>query len=67
MKPAHVLTIAFLVIVAAAHVLRLVFGWAVVIDQVTIAMWPSVVGIVVTLGLAIALWRESRSVGRTAA
>ena len=59
MRPAHVLTLAFLVIVAAAHALRLFFRWSVVINQVTIPMWPSAVAIIVMLGLAVALWRET--------
>jgi hypothetical protein len=67
MKPAHVLTIAFLSLVAAGHALRLLFGWVVVVNQVTVAMWPSVVAIVVTLGLATALWRESRATRPAAA
>ncbi|MFI5207014.1 MAG: hypothetical protein ACHQX4_03260 [Gemmatimonadales bacterium] len=60
MKPAHTLTIAFLVIVALAHALRLLLQWELVINRVTIAMWPSVLAVVVCLGLAVALWRESR-------
>ena len=42
------------------HALRLFFQWPLVINQVTIAMWPSVVAIIVTLALAVALWRETR-------
>ena len=60
MKPAHTVTIAFLGIVAVAHALRLIFRWDLVINRVTIAMWPSALAIVIVLGLAVALWRESR-------
>jgi hypothetical protein len=60
MKPAHTLTIALLVIIALAHALRLLFQWELVINRVTIPMWPSVLAIVVFLGLAVALWREIR-------
>lgn len=67
MKPAHVLTVALLLAIAAAHVLRLLLGWEVVVNRVTIAMWPSVIAIIVTLGLAVALWREAHRPHRTAA
>ena len=60
MKPAHTLTIALLAIVAAAHAVRLVFQWELVFNRVTVPMWPSVVAVVVFLGLAVALWRESK-------
>ena len=59
MKPAHTLTLAFLVVVTLAHILRLLLQWELVINHVTIPMWPSVVAIIVLAGLAVALWRES--------
>ena len=59
MKPAHSLTLAFLVLVAVGHALRLFYRWPVVINQITIPMWPSVLAIIVMLGLAVALWRET--------
>ena len=61
MKPAHTLTVAFLVAIAVAHALRLAFRWSVLVNQLTIPMWPSVVAILVSLGLALALWRETRT------
>lgn len=60
MKPAHILTVAFLIILAAVHALRLLFQWALIINDVTIPMWPSVVAVVILLSLAVALWRESK-------
>ena len=60
MKPVHAVTIAFLGIVVVAHALRLIFRWDLVINRVTIAMWPSALAIVIVLGLAVGLWRESR-------
>ena len=59
MKPAHSLTLAFLVLVAVGHALRLFYRWPVVINQIAIPMWPSLLAIVVMLGLAVALWRET--------
>jgi len=60
MKPAHTLTTLFLVLIAVAHALRLVFHWEIVINGATIPMWPSILAVIVFLGLAIALRRETR-------
>jgi hypothetical protein len=59
MKPFTSIAIAIFVLVAVAHLLRLVFGWDVVIGGAVIPMWISVVGIIVAGGLAAMLWRES--------
>jgi len=61
MKPAHTLSIALLVLVAVGHVLRLLFQWELVINGMTVPMWPSVLAIVGFFGIAVALWRESTS------
>ena len=60
MKPAHTLTVAFLIAIAVAHLLRLFFGWRVEVGQTAVPMWPSVLAILLTLALALALWRETR-------
>ena len=60
MKPAHLVAMAFFALLAGVQTLRLIMGWAVSVNGVTIPMWPSAVAIVVLLGLAAALWREAR-------
>lgn len=47
-------------LVAMLHILRLLFGWEVVINGVVIPMWASLLGFIIAVGLAIMLWRESR-------
>jgi len=60
MKPVARLTIIFLTLVALAQFLRLVFQVEVVAGGVRIPLWASTVACVVTGGLAILLWRESK-------
>ena len=60
LKPIARLTIIFLTLVAVAQFLRLVFQVEVVAGGVRIPLWASAVACVVTGGLAILLWRESK-------
>lgn len=59
MKPAHTLAIVLLALVAIGHIVRLLLHMELVIDRVTLPMWPSVVAIVVFFAVAVGLWRES--------
>ena len=60
MKPFTTIAIAVFSLVAALHVLRLIFGWEAVINGMVIPMWVSVVGVLIAGGLTVMLWRESR-------
>lgn len=60
MKPAALLTGVFLLLVAAGHLLRLVLRIEVIVADIRIPMWPSVVAIVVPVGLTVWLWRAQR-------
>ena len=59
-KPFTTIAIVIFSLMAALHVLRLIFGWEAVIDGLVIPMWASVVGLIIAGGLAVMLWRESR-------
>ena len=61
MKPASLLAVAVFSLVALSHLLRLVLQVEVLVGGAVIPMWVSVVGLLVTGALAIALWRESHS------
>jgi len=61
MKPAALLTTLLLCIVALGHLLRFVFGIEIIAGGTVIPMWISVPGFLVSLGLAAALYRESRA------
>ncbi len=60
MKPFTTMTVVVLVIVAIVHLLRLILGWEVFVNNVDINNWVSVVGIIVAGGLAWGLWTEAR-------
>jgi hypothetical protein len=60
MKPVARLVTIFLALVAVAQFLRLVLQIEVVAGGVRIPLWASAVACVVTGGLAILLWRESK-------
>jgi hypothetical protein len=52
---------AFLVgLISVGHLLRLLFGWGLVIDEKVIPMWPSVVVFLVFALVAVMVWREHR-------
>lgn len=59
MSSARTLSIALFGLVAIAHAMRLLMGWAVTIDSWLVPMWVSVVGTLVPAGLAVSLWKES--------
>ena len=59
MKPAAMLTIVLLFLVALGHLVRLVMGVEVVAGGRAVPMWISVPGMIVPAALAVALWREN--------
>jgi hypothetical protein len=61
MKPFTTATLVILVLVAIVHALRLLLGWSVIVNGSDIPMWVSVVALVITVGLAVGLWRETRA------
>jgi len=60
MKPASRLTIALLLVVAGAHLIRLVAAIPVTVGTAVMPLWVSGVGVVLPLGLAMGLRRENR-------
>ena len=60
MKPAHRITLVFLVVLAAIQTLRLLLRWEITVNRMVVPMWASAVATVVLLSLATALWREGR-------
>jgi len=59
MKPITRIAIAIFTIVALVHVIRLVFGWNLIINGVSIPLWASLVGAAIAGALAAGLWREA--------
>lgn len=60
MKPFTLIAIAVFVLIAIMHVLRLLLGWEVILAGLAVPMWVSVLGLAVTAGLALMVWREMR-------
>lgn len=60
-KPAALLAIVLLSIVALAHLLRYVFRIEVVAAGNVIPQWVSVLGFIVAATIAVALWRETKT------
>ena len=54
------IAIAVFSLVAVLHLLRLVFGWEVIVSGIIIPLWASVIGFLAAGVLAVLLWRETR-------
>ena len=59
MKTGTLLAIIVFGLVAIAHVLRLVMGWAVTIDAWSVPMWVSAHGSLVPVSISFLLWKDS--------
>ena len=64
MKPATLVTTILLVLIAFAHVLRLLLRVEVTVGATVLPMWASAVGAIVPVALALGLWRERAAPGR---
>ena len=60
MKPFSVIAALILGLVALVQLLRLIFGWSVVVNGFAIPLWASAVACLVAAGLAVMVWREAR-------
>ena len=60
MKPFAKTASIILAIVALLHLARILLQNAVMVDDVSIPMWVSIVGFVAATILSIGLWRESK-------
>jgi hypothetical protein len=61
MKPFTTIAVAFLMLIAVVHLLRLVAGWEVVVAGFVIPVWWSAFGLVIPGGMALMVWREAHS------
>ena len=60
MKPATTIGVFLLALIACGHLLRLLAGWSVVINDKVIPMWPSGLVVLVFGMLSVMIWRESK-------
>lgn len=60
MKPFTTLSVVVFSTISLLHVLRLLLGWEVIINGVTVPIWISAPGFLIAGALAVMVWRESR-------
>ena len=60
-KPFTLVAVVVFSVVALLQLLRLLVGWDITINAITIPLWASGVAFVVAAGLAAMVWRERRS------
>ena len=60
-KPFTLVAIVVFSVVSLLQLLRLLLGWDITINAITIPLWASGVAFVVAAGLAAMVWRERRS------
>ena len=60
MKPFTTLAAVIFALVALLHLLRLLLGWEITVSGLVVPQWVSILGFLITAGLAVMLWREAR-------
>ena len=61
MKPFTTVAVVFLALIAVVHLLRLFAAWEVAVAGFVIPVWWSALGVLIAGGLALMVWRESRT------
>ncbi|MHB1191881.1 MAG: hypothetical protein ACYC6F_02450 [Longimicrobiales bacterium] len=60
MKPAALVAICFLSLVALGHALRLLAGVGITVGSFVVPMWASIPAVVGPAALAVWLWKEQK-------
>ena len=58
MRPASLVAFLLLLLVAAAHILRVAFGVEIMVEGTRVPQWPSLLGAVVFGATAFYLWKN---------
>jgi hypothetical protein len=59
MKPFTTIAIVIFSFIAIVHLIRMFFGWEVIINDIHIPLWASGIAVIIFVELAYMLWRES--------
>ena len=59
MKTSTTLAIVFLGLLSLLQLMRVLLGWSVIVNGVSVPIWASAVACVIAGALALALWRET--------
>ena len=60
-KPFTIIAVALFSLIALLQLLRFILGWEVTLNGVTVPVWVSGIAFVIAAGLAVMLWRETRT------
>jgi sterol desaturase/sphingolipid hydroxylase (fatty acid hydroxylase superfamily) len=60
MKPFTTIAIVIFSFIAIGHLIRMFFGWEVMINDIHIPLWVSGIAVIIFVELAYMLWRESQ-------
>ena len=60
-KPFTITAVAVFSLLALLQLLRFTLGWEVTVNGVTVPVWVSGIVFVIAAGLAVMLWRETRT------
>jgi hypothetical protein len=60
-RPFTTIAVAIFSVIAFVHLLRLFFGWKVMVAGFVIPVWWSALGLIVAGGLALMVWREAHA------
>jgi hypothetical protein len=59
-KPFTIIAIVLFSVIAVLQLLRFILGWEVTVNGVSVPVWVSGVAFVVTAGLAVMVWLDTR-------
>ena len=60
-KPFTITSVALFSLIALLQLLRFTLGWEVTVNGVSIPVWVSGIAFVIAAGLAVMIWRETRT------
>jgi hypothetical protein len=60
-KPFTITAVALFSLMALLQLLRLALGWEITVNGVTVPVWVSGIAFVIVAGLAVMVWRETRT------
>ncbi|TKS57883.1 MAG: hypothetical protein EWM72_03361 [Nitrospira sp.] len=60
-KPFTIIAIILLSMIAVLQLLRFILGWEVTVNGVSVPVWVSGTAFVIATGLAVMVWRETRT------
>jgi hypothetical protein len=59
-RPFTIIAVALFSLIALLQLLRFSLGWEITVNGVSVPVWASGVAFVITAGLAVMVWRETR-------